>query len=378
MFIKVEVKSKEPVVYLIDRKELLIGSSSEVCHVKIDHPSVSKKHLKILEEDGKFIAIDQGSTNGTYLKGEQIIPGKRIEFLPEMKLRLGLYAFVGLIEKADKYERILELDLNKLSSSKGGTSGENKTQLISMEDFKAAKALAQKKKIEAQKKKKSIESKKKRQDLKRIFKAMLLVSVVLYVGYNGNSFFKTGASNLKKHSAVTKLQSKLTENQETVTDIMGFRVERKSLIERDKFLKYVETVGCADPDHKIYCEGITPYSGVLRTENGASIFVVDESGWIMKAKEALKDIITSDEEMGKIIFLYILEKQDSERPFPAGDTFIAFYKTNDIGLKVLTSVIAFNSGYTKDIVSKFKKESLQSSAELNEMLTSIDAYINIY
>ena len=197
MFIKVEVKSKDPVVYLIDQKELLIGSSPEICHLKIDHPSVSKKHLKILEEDGKFIAIDQGSTNGTYLKGEQIIPGKRVELLPEIKLRLGLYAFVSLVETADKFERILQLDLNKPSSTKGGGSGENKTQLISMEDFKAAKALAQKKKIEAQKKKKAIESKKKRQDLKRILKAFLLVSVVLYVGYNGNSFFKTGYYNEK-------------------------------------------------------------------------------------------------------------------------------------------------------------------------------------
>jgi pSer/pThr/pTyr-binding forkhead associated (FHA) protein len=378
MFIKVEVKSKDPVVYLIDQKELLIGSSPEICHLKIDHPSVSKKHLKILEEDGKFIAIDQGSTNGTYLKGEQIIPGKRVELLPEIKLRLGLYAFVSLVETADKFERIIQLDLNKPSSTKGGGSGENKTQLISMEDFKAAKALAQKKKIEAQKKKKAIESKKKRQDLKRILKAFLLVSVVLYVGYNGNSFFKTGANNLKKHSAVTKLQSKLTENQETVTDIMGFRVDRKSLIERDKFLKYIETVGCADPDHKIYCEGISPYSGVLKTENGVSVFIVDEGGWIMKAKEALKDTMTTNEELGKIIFLYILEKQDSETAFPAGDTFIAFYKMNDNGQKELTFVTAFNSGYTKDILSKFKKESLSSSAELNEMLTSIDPYINSY
>ena len=34
MFIKVEVKSKDPVVYLIDQKELLIGSSPEICHLK--------------------------------------------------------------------------------------------------------------------------------------------------------------------------------------------------------------------------------------------------------------------------------------------------------------------------------------------------------
>jgi hypothetical protein len=377
MFIKVEVKSKDPVVYLIDQKELLIGSSSDVSHVKIDHPSVSKKHLKILEEDGKFIAIDQGSTNGTYLKGEQVIPGKRVEFTPGMKLRLGLYAYVGLVETAEKYERILQLDLNKTSASNKGFSGENKTQLISMEDFKAAKALAQKKKIEAQKKKKALESKKKLQDLKRILKAFVFVSVILYLGYNGNNFLKTGTSNLKKHSAVTKLQSKLNENQEAVTDMMGLRIDRKSLLERDKFLKYVETVGCADPDHKVYCEGISPYTGVLKAENGASVFILDESGWIMKAREVLKDTVVTSEELGKIIFLYILEKQDSERPFPAGDTYIAFYKTNDSGIKELTSITAFNSVYTRDMVGKFKKESFNNQNELREMLSTMDPYLNI-
>jgi len=105
MFIKVEVKSKEPVIYIIEQNELIVGSSPDYCHLRIDHPSISKKHLKIIQENGQFFALDQGSTNGTYIKGEQVIPGKKVELKPGMKLRLGLYAFVSLIEHADKFER---------------------------------------------------------------------------------------------------------------------------------------------------------------------------------------------------------------------------------------------------------------------------------
>jgi pSer/pThr/pTyr-binding forkhead associated (FHA) protein len=377
MFIKVELKSKDSVTYLIDQKELLLGSSQEICHIRIDHPSVSKKHLRILEENGKFFAIDQGSTNGTYFIGEQFIPGKKVEFVPGMKLRLGLYAFVSLVETAEKYERILQLDLNKTSSGNKSASGVNKTQLISMEDFKTAKAMAQKKKIEDQKKKKALESKKKFQEFKRILKVSLFVSVILYLGYNGNTFLKTGAKNLKKHSAVTKLQSKFNDNQETVSDTIELRLDRKSLIERDKFLKFVETVGCAEPDHKSYCEGLSPYTGVIKAENGANIFIVDESIWILKAKEALKGTVITSEELGKIIFLYILEKQDSERAFPLGPTYVAFYKTSDNGAKQLTYITGFNSMHTKDIVGKFKQESLNSEAQIRLMLTAVGPYLNI-
>ncbi len=46
-----------------------IGRSKEA-GLTISHPSVSRKHCELLEEEGKIFLRDSGSLNGTLLKGE--------------------------------------------------------------------------------------------------------------------------------------------------------------------------------------------------------------------------------------------------------------------------------------------------------------------
>jgi pSer/pThr/pTyr-binding forkhead associated (FHA) protein len=378
MFIKVEVKSREPIIYLIEHKELIIGSLDNQCHLKIDHPSISKKHLKIIEEDGQYFATDQGSTNGSYYKGEQIIPGKKIELKTGMKLRLGLYAFISLVEHADKFERMLKLELSKPKKISYKNLVENRTHVISMEDFRAARVLVQQDKEKNLKEKLVLEAQNKRKNLNRTFKIMFILLVIISIGYVENKYRKEALNNSKKHHAVVKFQSKINENLDLAADAMGYRIDRKLLINREKISEFIDAVGCDDEDLKTYCLGNSPYTGVLKASTGPSIFVLDEIPWMMKAKQVVKDPYISEEVLRKIAFLYILENQTNESPFPSGDVYISFYKTDQNGAKVSTYVGAFNSLYTIDILQKFKKESFSSTVQLNDMLASVGIYFTSY
>ena len=57
--------------WTISADEFLIGRGSE-CDLTLPERQVSREHVKILREDGRFILQDLGSKNGTHLNGTQV------------------------------------------------------------------------------------------------------------------------------------------------------------------------------------------------------------------------------------------------------------------------------------------------------------------
>ena len=54
-------------VFPLDPKGFYIGRDRTMADVVIEDPSVSKRHVWIGVRDGSVVAVDQSSTNGTYL-----------------------------------------------------------------------------------------------------------------------------------------------------------------------------------------------------------------------------------------------------------------------------------------------------------------------
>jgi pSer/pThr/pTyr-binding forkhead associated (FHA) protein len=58
--------------YIIDEEGLYIGRDPVLSKIVVADSRVSKRHVRILPRDGKVFAIDEGSTNGTFLRDQRI------------------------------------------------------------------------------------------------------------------------------------------------------------------------------------------------------------------------------------------------------------------------------------------------------------------
>lgn len=69
--------------FVIEDQGLYIGRDAQLSQVVVNDSRVSKRHVRIVPRDGKVMAIDQSSTNGTFLGAA---PGQRIT---EVQLKRG-------------------------------------------------------------------------------------------------------------------------------------------------------------------------------------------------------------------------------------------------------------------------------------------------
>ena len=74
--------------YTIDKSEIYVGSSASDCDCSIDNGFISKRQLTVINEDGVYYAIDNGSTNGTTLNGNKMEPGMRYQLKDDDRLIL--------------------------------------------------------------------------------------------------------------------------------------------------------------------------------------------------------------------------------------------------------------------------------------------------
>ncbi|MFY9255060.1 MAG: FHA domain-containing protein [Fuerstiella sp.] len=63
----------------------VVGRSSRLCDLAVDHGSVSKLHCILVKTDGLIYMRDLGSTNGTRVNGQRVLrgallPGDQISF----------------------------------------------------------------------------------------------------------------------------------------------------------------------------------------------------------------------------------------------------------------------------------------------------------
>ena len=63
-------------------------------HIRIDDVSVSSRHAVLVERGGTWLIADQGSTNGTFWRGERLAPGREIPIQEGDMFTVGQVAIV--------------------------------------------------------------------------------------------------------------------------------------------------------------------------------------------------------------------------------------------------------------------------------------------
>ena len=126
MYLEVLIDSQKPVIYKLNKPEIYLGSLA-TNDIVISFFGISRKHLKLIVQEKVCIAIDQGSTNGSYIGDAKMVPGKRFELSPLEPLRLGEKVFLTLLY--EKGEQVSALNEQSAVLGKTITSSE-KTKVI--------------------------------------------------------------------------------------------------------------------------------------------------------------------------------------------------------------------------------------------------------
>ncbi len=70
-FVSITPDGEERIAYILNENEILIGRTLNNAFV-IEHPSVSKRHARILAENDEYALYDLESSNGTFVNGKRI------------------------------------------------------------------------------------------------------------------------------------------------------------------------------------------------------------------------------------------------------------------------------------------------------------------
>jgi len=81
--------------YRLEREEIIIGRNKE-CDIEIDDPEISRRHLRLFTENGRWFVEDLQSTNGTYVNKLRV---DRYRVNPGDKIKAGQTYFRFKVEK---------------------------------------------------------------------------------------------------------------------------------------------------------------------------------------------------------------------------------------------------------------------------------------
>lgn len=70
-FVSISSSGEERIAYILNQSEILVGRTLNNAFV-IEHPSVSKRHARLVVEDDVYALYDLESSNGTFVNGKRI------------------------------------------------------------------------------------------------------------------------------------------------------------------------------------------------------------------------------------------------------------------------------------------------------------------
>ncbi len=110
--------------YFLDKPEQIIGRS-ESANIQVDQDSISRQHCKILNQDGRFVLLDMGSTNGTFVNDD---PCEERELRDGDVIRLGQTIFKYL--SGSNIESKFHEEIYRLTTIDGLTQAYNKRYFL--------------------------------------------------------------------------------------------------------------------------------------------------------------------------------------------------------------------------------------------------------
>ena len=290
MRLEVLADNKVAVIYVLNRPEIYIGSH-ENNDIVIPLSEISKKHLKLLiTDDGKCFAIDQGSTNGSFINDERLVPGKREDFPILTSMRLGDKVLLTLLDKDNGNLPVLPLREQFVEENKVRLADEDKTRVISLKTLQKTKTEKVKKKRLKKLEKELKKKKESRKDKATINRAVITALVIMGLGWGAMKFV---AHNRKKNrttiiAKIKETQIMIDDSLESVEDnVADILIPQQELIPIADIARHTEDISCSLPDEAFFCKrmprGSKNKNGAINL-NGQIVIYLEQKEWIAKAQ----------------------------------------------------------------------------------------------
>jgi pSer/pThr/pTyr-binding forkhead associated (FHA) protein len=281
MFLKLIVDQKPAIIYRLSKNEIFIGSSP-ASTLSIQYPSVSKNHLKMIIQDESCWVCDLGSTNGSYIRDEKLIPGNKAKIDFDDSVRLGDKVYLTLLKTAT--EAVELPDKAQTIQNPSRNLDPDKTQIVSLSDLQQAKILAEKKRKKDLHEKKVEELKRKKAETRGTSRVILICTLILMIGWISNKVWKARNKKIHKETIINRMKTKFSGDLEIEADIEGLRISRKALISRRDLSKGLVLPKCNQLETKNICQDKKIYSfrdnGVIFKSPDVYSFFVEEKNWL--------------------------------------------------------------------------------------------------
>lgn len=281
--------SEEPLIQSLKKSKTIIGSGN-ASDVIVNDIGVSRKHLVIEYEDEKYFVVDQGSTNGTFINDERLVPGRRIEFTSFFPVRLGANVLLTLLSEENDFGGS---DLTNPSFRTGGS--DTHTKVVSLKDLKKAstKTLAQKREQSL------LEAKAKTKAKTKDGSRMTLVTVVI-LAMIGYALYETifNAPIPKPPEVIAKVGEpvKVAPKPE-VPKGPAFLIENEDLMSKEMFSVFLSDLKCTTDTEKFLCDNYpnaqSPWGVYQRGK--MLVVLVDAAPFIAEAKTLLVEPVNPDD-----------------------------------------------------------------------------------
>jgi hypothetical protein len=253
MYLRVSIEGGPKEEVKIEGNNFSLGRSLKN-DISIPHESVSRQHLKIRIERGKFYVTDLDTANGTFMGEEQLIPNEEKEWPVFLPLRLGPLAMVEVLEDEpppkEEYTEFEEVSEKvNLKFKAGEKSYQKKNPPSTLRLGKETKNYGSKKNKEAPRKEKT-----SRLNLVTTF-------VVLFVVYMINDHYK----KTKQNNAINRKEVSTSELKNMISE-----AQKKEISE-------LELLGsCKEEAIQIFCKKIK-----IKQEFGEGVYFKNQTLYIL-------------------------------------------------------------------------------------------------
>jgi hypothetical protein len=322
MRIEILVDSEDPQIFPLNKSKISIGSH-EGCEVQLQADGVSRKHLQIITEDDKYYVVDQGSTNGSYINEERLVPGRRAEFTSFFPVRLGDKVLVTLLSDAEADDLgYIEESMPKSEASIPGIKRPkveeiDSTRNISVKDLQSARTekLVQKRQ-ETVRKRKTLFPPPKKAPVKD--KLRMLMVQIFSVALIGAAAYYNFSMTPPEPDVVKEPIKKIAEVVK-VEPVKPFfpQVEQTDLTPIARFPEMAKAITCTSDLENFFCQLYQEKNiknfGVLQV--GTMInSMIDGISYLDKAREMLPKPLAKQ---GQVLTQEQLEKFDNDVKYTA-------------------------------------------------------------